>query len=193
MHEGDAGIQRLLDLARQGDVAAQGALLQHFRPKLKARVEQDLGPALLQRVDGSDVVQQTCIAALKAFHEFRGTLIPQFVEWLDRIHQHVISNTIRFHANTDKRAVSREVTGNAIEPIGRATTPSQKVIQQEDQAALNNLLGQLSALQQTAVRLRYSENLKVSQIAAQMQIPESRVRGLITNAIEVLRGRLGER
>ncbi|MEZ6057320.1 MAG: sigma-70 family RNA polymerase sigma factor [Planctomycetaceae bacterium] len=187
----DAELQRLLDAARQHDAAARGALLEHFRQKLKAQVEQDLGAKILHRIGSSDVVQQTFFAALKAFDDFRGTQIPQFVVWLNQIHQRIMMNTLRFHRDADMRNVDRETVEDAASQPARLTTPSQKVIQQEEHAALRSLISELPDLQQQAIYLRYTERLKMTELAARMSVTEVTAKKLIALAVKSLRSRLG--
>jgi DNA-directed RNA polymerase specialized sigma24 family protein len=65
-------LSRWLALAREGDESALGRLLEAFRDPLRIQARQDLRADLAPRVEASDIVQRTCLSAVRHFEDFRG-------------------------------------------------------------------------------------------------------------------------
>ena len=61
----DSEIAVLIPRAQAGDVSALGRLLDLHRDYLRGVAVQQLAPQLNGRIDGSDIVQQTCLSVHK--------------------------------------------------------------------------------------------------------------------------------
>ena len=94
---GQADPERLLGQARRGEDQALGELLEFYRPYLSllARLKSDR--QLQAKLDHSDLVQDTCLAAHRDFAQFLGTTEPEFTAWLREIMAHTAANLIRDH------------------------------------------------------------------------------------------------
>src|SRR5262245_12749261 len=66
-----ARIDLLIQKARHGNHEALGELLERFRPALNDLAGQLLSPALAQKVGASDLVQETCLDAMRDFGSAR--------------------------------------------------------------------------------------------------------------------------
>jgi RNA polymerase sigma-70 factor (ECF subfamily) len=188
-------IERLLALAKQGDQRAYGELLERLRGFLRMLARQQMDVRVAGRVDASDIVQQTYIAAITSFHQFNGTKQAEFLTWLRTIHDHVVQNIGRQHVRTQKRTVKRESDvendhlGN-LSP-GCESTPSHKLMKIEAIVRLSHCLAGLPSDQSEAVRLRYLEALSLAQIAERMQRSKQSVAGLLKRGLQALRNELG--
>ncbi len=177
-----------IERARQGDQAALGELLDRFRPLLRTRARESLGPALRVRVDESDIVQMACLAASDAIGQFAGESEPEFVHWLLRILGHKILRVVERERGAAKRDIDREVHGSA--PLRNAaihySTPSQKAIRGEQRELLIQAIDQLPDGQREAVRLKYLEQATLSETARRLNKTEDAISGLLQRAITTL-------
>lgn len=189
MHEQDAELKGLLDRATRGDHDALGGLLDHFRPQLRDMARQSIDRAILARTDESDVVQHSCLSAIEDFGQFVGKDVAQFAVWVRQIHERNIRNTIRDHAVSQKRAVSREVSADAAAhgAPARITTPSQQAIKGERAVQITDAVAQLPDGQREAVRLRYLEGCSLLQVAELLGRTEDSVAGLLKRGLARLR------
>lgn len=157
--------QDLIERARKGESVALGHLLDQHRDYLRAIALQQLAPKLAGRLDGSDIVQQTCISVQKQIREFSGKDPAEFVAWLRQIHERNIQNAIRFQSHSQKRSINREEVLDDFDIAGEQVTPSQLVIGQEDSSRLYEAMAKLPDNEREAVRLRYFENWTLQKIS----------------------------
>ena len=87
----------LLTAARQDGDPALGRLLQRYRAYLSLLAQAQIGRHLRSRVDDSDVVQETFLAAHRDFKRFRGTTEAEFVGWLRNILAARLADLMRRH------------------------------------------------------------------------------------------------
>ncbi len=185
--------RRLLDDARNGDQEALGELLDGFRPQLTRLTEPELDPGLRVRIDASDIVQQTCLSAIRRFADFNGTEIDQFAAWLQRVHHNNILDAVRNNKRVEKRDISREQTlsdsglANDAGTDNREATPSQNALRREATAMLENFLKELPADQRDVVQLRFLEGWAFKDIAAHLERSEDSVAGLLKRGLRNLR------
>ena len=190
-------LQRLL-IDSQTDPEAADRLLTLYRPVLKLIAEQMVGPGLQRREDASDIVQRTVLEAYAAFEQFQGESEAEFSAWLKQILRHNVTNLVRDN-RAAKRDVRREqyldaaensVSVTWMQPAGRGTSPSVRVIKAEAALNLANAIDELPEQQRVAVRRRHLDGLGIDQIAAEMDKTPAAVAGLIRRGLETLRERL---
>ena len=180
--------QNQIGRARQGDRAALGDLLDRFRPLLRARARDSLGPKLQARVDESDIVQQACLSADDAIGQFAGQSEPEFVGWLLAILEHNLLRVVEREQGAAKRDVDREIRGSV--PLRSAsdpqTSPSRRAIRGEQRQLLEEAIEQLPDDQRDAVRLKYLEQATLAETAQQLGKTEDAVSGLLQRGIAKL-------
>lgn len=190
-------LQRLLSDSRISPETAD-RLLELYRPVLKLMAEQMIGHGLQRREDASDIVQRTTLEAYAAFEQFKGESEPEFSAWLKQILRHNVTNLVRDN-RAAKRDVRREqylddaegsVSVTWMQPAGRGTTPSQRVIKAEAALNLAHAIEQLPEQQRLAVRMRHLEGRGIDDVAAAMNKSPAAVAGLIRRGLEALRERL---
>lgn len=182
----------LLRQARDGDEQAFGRVLQQFRDYLRNLAQQSLAGPLGARVDPSDIVQQTCLSAIRFFPRFQGDDPNEFLAWLGQIQERNLHDVIRTHVMSQKRNIAREQSFE--EPFvvvdQRASRPSQRLILGEKSDRLTKALESLPEDQREAVRLRHLEGLSLVQMSERLARSERAVAALLNRGMANLRSRL---
>jgi len=183
----DVDPEQLLQSALAGNRQAIGRLLDHFRMQMRESLHGDLQGHLQQRIDESDVIQQTCVQAVQRFEQFRGSSLEEFWGWLRQIEQNVLIDLVRHHG-AQKRSLEQEARSAEIQQLpAHATTPSQNAMRGERRQQLEQAILQLPDGQREAIRLRYLEGLAVSEISQQMERSEDAVAGLLKRGVSQLK------
>jgi RNA polymerase sigma factor (sigma-70 family) len=191
----DSG-ERWLNLWREaqaGNHQAEDQLLGEVRPFLKAAVQQHVRGQAQGAWDASDIVQALCMKLLLPGPELRGTTGREFLAWLQTIVRNEFLDTVR--AGKAQKRGGGQLTGPLPEDsrggemlAGDASTPSQKLMRQEDYELLEEAMGRLSSDHQQVIRLRCSpEKLTWAEIASRMGRTEDAVKQLFRRAFDQLR------
>ena len=182
---------RLLALALDGDGEALGDLLEEHRAYLIILASRELDPLVSARLSGSDLAQQTCLEAIKAFAQFRGTTPQEFGAWLNQILANTLIEATRVHLVAQKRSVLNEHRdgSNVGNEFGRSleSSPSSRLMRGEQAIQLASMMQQLPPDQFEAIRLRYLEGFSVSELADRMDRSEQAVAGLLKRGLQNLR------
>src|SRR5262245_49915002 len=100
--------QQWMQAAQNGSGDALGELLQACRHYLLLVAEQNLDSDLRDKVAASDLVQDTCLEALRDFgRQFRGDTEEELLAWLKRILLNNLANQVRRYRGTEMRDVRR--------------------------------------------------------------------------------------
>lgn len=188
--------EQLLQAAAGGDSDALGELLARHRPYLKLLAKRYLGSRIEQRSSESDLIQQTCVAAIQFISSFRGDTDEKFVAWLRTILERQAYDLYREHHIAEKRSIDREErpTGRPNDQSQfidlRTSSPSQRLLRGETAAELARVLDQIPDRQQEAVRLRYLEGLTLAEIADVMDATPFAVVGLLNRGLKEIRRQL---
>jgi RNA polymerase sigma-70 factor (ECF subfamily) len=190
------GISQLLELARTGDAAAQEQLFALCREQLYPQAKHQLDSQLRIRVDASDVVQQTLLKAQRDLPAFQGQESAEWWAWIRRILENNIAEEVRKHMLAQKRDLRRDQSlddsrGDA-GPLkqylaGQLTSPSQKAMRREARRVLKQTIETLPAAQREAIRMRYLQEMPLSDIAEVMGRSELAVGGLLKRGLQSLR------
>src|SRR4051794_6513815 len=103
-----ADVGRLTDLARGGDAAALGALLESVRPYLTLLARLQIGRRLQGKADPADLVQDAFLQAHRDFPAFRGASEAELMAWLRHILAGHLANLVRRYFGTQGRNVRLE-------------------------------------------------------------------------------------
>ena len=85
-----------------------GELLETYRNYLRLLASLEIGTRLQVKLDASDLVQETMLAAHKDFAAFRGTSEPELVAWLREIMASALCGALRRYLGTKKRDIRLE-------------------------------------------------------------------------------------
>jgi RNA polymerase sigma-70 factor, ECF subfamily len=185
-------LSSLLQQAQGGNDQALGVLLDEFRPYLRLLAQRAMDGRLAGRLDGSDVVQQTYLSAVRRFSDFSGDSPEQLAAWLQKIHERNLIDTARKHIEAERRSVNAEATQVEVEPLveSELSTPSQRLMRGENAVRLARAIGRLPDDQAEAVRLRHLDAWSIPDIAERMTRSPRAVIALLHRGITNLRKQL---
>jgi RNA polymerase sigma-70 factor (ECF subfamily) len=193
--------EQLVKLAQAGDVTAFSRLLESYRPRILAIVERQMSPALRQKLDPDDIVQDVAVSCVNAFADVDLNRGDPF-EWIcEMVRRRVIDAARRF-SSSEKRALQREVpiAGGADSRgggliallVASMTTPSAAFSRNQREFRVAAAMEQLSEESRQALRMRYLESLPTKEIAQRMQKTDGAVRVLLTRSLQRLQKILEE-
>ncbi len=181
----------LLQRALAGDQQALGELLRKQNSLLEQMARKDVQGRLQSRLSAADIVQQTCLSAVRSFEDFEGISEPQFVAWLRGIHDRNVRDIVRKHVHAKKRGIAaQQAFDDGTEPVQHEPTASDHAIRRESAAELLAAIGTLPETQAEAVRLRYLDQLSLKDIAARMSTTDVAVASLLKRGLAALRNRI---
>ena len=183
--------QRFLEQARNGDRSALGVLLNEYRGYLRLIAEREMGQSLKIRADQSDVVQKSCIAAVKNFQQFAGETSQEFAAWLVEIHRNKIRDEFR-NAKADKRDFERETSLTDEIEQENSRAPHQRLLDGERAIILAKALDEIPEKQREVVRLRHIEGWSLERISKQLDSKPAAIASLIYRGVNSLREKLNQ-
>lgn len=193
-----AAFQQRCAAARNGSAEELGSLLEGCRNYLLLIANLAVNKGLQSKVGGSDLVQETFLAAQRIFDRFEGNSEEELRRWLARILEHRLGNTLKRY-NASRRDVDREVDGyqlfgevfpeNLVSRNGN--TPHRRIEADESQRRLLGEISSLPAEQQEVIRLRVRESLTFEEVGERMNRTAEAARKLYARAALKLQQRLG--
>jgi RNA polymerase sigma-70 factor (ECF subfamily) len=189
----DSGITKLLGAARQGDADALGKLLDAHRNYLRLLARLEVGRRLQAKIDASDLVQETFLQAHRAFPDFRGASEAEMLQWLRSILASRLSKAVRHYCGAQCRDLELE------RDLGRSsqalqgmlaiseTSPSQRVVRQEQAVLLANAVERLPDDYREVIVLRNLRRLRFKEVAREMGRSVDSVHKLWARALTKLR------
>ncbi len=184
----------LLAKARAGDADALGQVINRYRPYL-LKIAYEEGDTNLQAKAGdSDLVQNTCLQAIRVFQEFQGRTSSEMRAWLRQILVHQV-NDFRDQYQTNKRDIAAEVPLQTVEAQDSrneklkdaAASPSEQVMLQEESDWLERALDDLPEIERTIIKLRQQDGRPFSEIARTVGMSEEATQKRWARAIHSLR------
>jgi RNA polymerase sigma-70 factor (ECF subfamily) len=171
--------------------------LERYRPLLKLQARQlQQDPRLLVRFDWSDLVQQTLLEAHGNLARFKGKTEGELVQWLRKILTHTVIDHAR-HERADCRDIRLEKSfQTAIEDSSarldklvadQAPSPSEQFHKQELLVHLAEAIEQLPQGQRDVLIARDLLSKSIRDIAADLELTEKAVAGLLFRARRKLR------
>ncbi len=187
---------RLIQLIRQHDIDSLSEFLVEYKLQLSAFIDRQLGAALRRKVDIEDVFQELSAEAIRALP---GTDLShrEPFSWLCQIAERKIIDLHRFHFQSQKRDAGREVSihggGEASQAggliqllVASMTSASQAYSRKAKEDWLSLAIAELPEDQQSALRMRYVEELPSKEIALRLGKSDASVRVMLTRAIKKL-------
>jgi RNA polymerase sigma-70 factor (ECF subfamily) len=197
-----AAADRLMLLAKQGDEDARGALLERYRAYLQLLARMELGRDFQNKVDTSDLVQETFLEAYRSFDQFRGEGERVFVAWLRTILARQMSALMRRYLGAKGRDIRRERQlemdlDRSSRQLDRGlfapgSSPSHQASRREQGVMLANVLAQLPEDYREVIVLRHLEELMFPEIAERLDRSVDSVQKVWVRALAKLRQLMGE-
>jgi len=151
---------------------------------------------LQAKVDPSDLVQQTLLEAYRGLDGFQGQTEGEWLAWIKQILKHNATDYIRSYKGTAKRRIQREVPMEAprhgsslfrIDPSDPGDTPSQLVMQHENEIQLAEAVSRLAEDHQQVILLRNVQRLSFNEVAERMGRSRPAVQMLWLRALKKLK------
>jgi len=193
----DAPLLELLGAARGGGTQALGELLQLYRNYLTILATTQLDRRLQRRMNPSDLVQETMLAAHRDFEGFHGGSEAELLAWLRQILVNALRTAIDTHFNAQKRDMRREVSieqvsqaldksvvnfGNVL--ADRGSSPSEPMRRRERAVELADQLAKLRPEYRDVIVLRNLQGLSFAEIAERLERKSGTVRMLWLRAMD---------
>jgi RNA polymerase sigma-70 factor, ECF subfamily len=170
-------VAELLVRVRRGDGEARDRLFEECRAYVGVVARAQVESWLRQKVDASDLIQQTLLEAHRALGDFQGTTEAEWLAWLKRILSHNAADFVRRYRGTAKRQARREVplhvqTAGASDffrdPADPGESPSQAFMKKEQELAVAQAMAQLSDDYREVIMLRNLQRLPFDEVAERM-------------------------
>ena len=163
----------LIDQLATGDDTRVNELLDRHRDYLKRLLEVRMERPLRQRVDPSDVIQETLIVANQRLGDFLDRRPTTFRLWLRRKALERLIEHRRKHF-AKKRSLERDVgLEDASAALAQSMThdrPSQALVRKETNAQIKELLKSMSDADREMLLLRHVEGLTNAEVADLLEI-----------------------
>jgi RNA polymerase sigma-70 factor, ECF subfamily len=189
----------LLEQAKKGDADAVDRLLAKHREPIRRMIDMRLDPAIVQRVDASDVVQDVLIEANRRLKDYLKAPAMPFHLWLRHIAKDHLIDAHRRHHQAQKRGVNREQPmhrpaygdHSSLELAGQLLdqdlTPASAAIQAEMQRRLAEAIAQLDEDDREVILMRHYELLANQEVAAALGLTEAAASMRYLRAVRKLR------
>jgi RNA polymerase sigma-70 factor (ECF subfamily) len=152
-------------------------LYEHFAEPLLAYVCQQVS----QRQDAEDLLLEVFLAALQHTSLTRLPANRQFA-WLRRVARNKVIDYYRH-----RTLLTWQPLEQVLEPEDQSRTPEQLTEKLEQRAWLAQAIEQLPPAQRELVRLRYIQELRLTQIASLMKKSEGTVRKMLSRTLRQLK------
>jgi RNA polymerase sigma-70 factor (ECF subfamily) len=168
--------------------------LESFRDYLQLLARLQLGPGLQAKIDASDVVQETLLRAHRDRQQLRGQHETELARWLRTILAHTLADAAR--KLRPKEAGGHEISLQAVEQSSlrleamlkaHQSSPSRKVVRDEQLEQLASALAALPDDQRAAIEMRHLQGLSMAQISHEMNRSVASVGGLLQRGLRGLR------
>ncbi len=191
---------QLAERAAAGDRRALDLLVERHLPELRAFVRLRAGEALRERESTSDLVQSTCREVLTHPDRFQFPNDQAFRRWLFTTATRKIADRADHYAAQRRDVKREEALANAsgadderlFACYQRFSSPSHRVMVQDEMARIERAFDHLSEEQREVVTLAYLAHLSRKEIAEQLGKSENAVRITLHRALarlaEVVQG-----
>ena len=191
--------QELLDQAKAGNADAVEQLFAKHREPIRRMIDLRLDPAIVQRLDASDVVQEVLIEANRRLQDYLKAPAMPFHLWLRHIAKDHIIDAHRRHHLAQKRGVDREQPIHrpawsdrssldlAAQLLDQDLTPASAAIQQEMQRRLQEAIAQLEDDDREVILMRHYEMLANQEVASSLGLTEAAASMRYLRAVRKLR------
>ncbi len=172
----------LLARVGQGDPSAVAQLLGRYRDRLRRMIAVRMDDRLSARVDPSDVVQETLVAASEQLSDYLRQCPLPFYPWLRQLAANRLADLHRKHVAAGKRSLKSE-NPPGISDVSAAkladrfaasqTGPLSRLIRREARARVREALARLAERDREILVLRHLEELSFADSAAVLGISEA--------------------
>ena len=187
----------LLVLAKAGDGAALGRLLERYRNYMGLLVRLQVGRRLRSKVDIDDLLQEIWLEIHRKIGLFRGGSEREFLTWVRRVIGSILANQVRHYFGTKgrdlrlERALIDELDQSSRSLneslVASESSPSQQAVRREQAVLLADALQDLPEDYREVIILRQLEGLSFPDVARRMGRTEDSVKNVWLRALARLR------
>ena len=177
----------------------RGPVLEAFRAYLLLLARVQLDPRLQGRLAPSDLVQQTLLKAHQNWDRCRGATDAQRAAWLRAILAHELADAgrkIDRRGEDRRRSLEAALERSSVRLEGwlasDSTSPSGRVVRQEQLLRLAEALARLPEDQRAALELHHLQGLAVQEVSRRTGRSTAAIAGLLRRGLESLRELLGD-
>jgi RNA polymerase sigma-70 factor (ECF subfamily) len=185
----------LLQAVASGQTGAIDALLARDRPVLRELIARRLPPAILARVDPSDIVQEVHLHIAQRMEDYLSRRPMPYRAWVRRTALEAILRARRQHLEAECRSVEREAYMDPASSLHLAqmflqegVSPAAQAEQREQLRRVQDALPSLPETEQEILLLRLVENIPNQEIAAILEIDVATASRRFGRALLRLRG-----
>lgn len=196
--------QELIAAARHGNAEATGRLLQRHRTSLRKLIDLRLDPAVRQRLDASDIVQEVLIEANRRIGDYLADPKMPFHLWLRAMAKDRIIDAHRRHRVAARRSVDREQPLAARPSLDESTvdlatrlqghemTPATAATWQELNRRFQAACDQLDEQDREIIFMRHFEQLSNGDVATALHLSPQAASMRYLRAMRRLRSKLDD-
>jgi RNA polymerase sigma-70 factor, ECF subfamily len=196
--------QELIAAARDGDHEAIENLLQRHRDSLRRLIHLRMDPAVRQRLDASDIVQEVLIEANRRIGDYLADPKMPFHLWLRAMAKDHVIDAHRRHRVAARRSVDREQPLAARPTLdestldlasrlqGREMTPATAATWQELNRRFQAACDELEEQDREIIFMRHFEQLTNGEVATALDLSPQAASMRYLRAMRRLRSKLDE-
>jgi len=187
MAEEDLELTQSLDLVRcaqEGDAGALNLLFERYYERVRRVVRMRLGRKLRQEMDSGDILQETFMAAAKAFDQYEVREEAALINWLAKLAENQIIRAADYHGaqkrNQDRRMHLQSLSGSgnlsetkSFQLPGNTPKPDDQVAGSEEEQLLESCVGELDEEYRELIILREYAGASWEEIARETGRPSS--------------------
>lgn len=185
MTETNLDITQSLDLVRsaqKGDDGALNLLFERYYERVRRVVRMRLGNKLRQEMDSGDILQETFLAAAKAFDKYEVREEAALINWLAKLAENQILRAADYHG-AQKRAQDRKIHIQSLSGSGKmsetqnfqlpgdAPIPIDEAAGNEQELLLETCVAELSEEHRELIILREYAGASWEEIASETGRP----------------------
>jgi len=164
----------LLDLVAQGDPEALDSLIARHREYLRRVVDARMEPSLRQKLDASDVVQETLAVASRRIDDYLTRRPATFRLWLRAKALEQLIDARRHH-HAQKRTLERDVCISDASSLALArafagSEPADRMLRREAAGQVRQALAALTPPDQEILVMRHGEGLSNNETAELLHV-----------------------
>jgi RNA polymerase sigma-70 factor (subfamily 1) len=197
-----SGTFDLLCRARAGESEALGELCALYRNYLRMAIRTSFGPRLRERVELSDVVQETLVEVVRQFPRFTGETEVALAGWLRYLVGQKLADLARYHRRAKRGGDGRtrrldlatgsegddEERGRMLDILALSqTSPSQAASRREQLARLADALASLPEEEADVLWLYFVENLPFVAVGERLDLSRKSVSRICARGLKHLK------
>ena len=178
--DSESDVNQWLESLRGGQSVALLRLFDHYKPRLRRLIQLQMDARLATRAESEDVLQEAYLDAVRQVKSYVERQDVDFFVWLRGITMQRLMKFHRFHLQTQRRAVRREValpdrsSVNLFRQLAASvSTPSQHLQKREQRHQVQSAVDSLAEHDREVILMRHFEFLSNREVAQTLGIKES--------------------